>query len=109
MPEIFPVIVLWKIFVPLHVLLFTSSVEDAALTVMSEVPLNDTPLMRRALCSASAVPAFPETEPLMVCENVLAPPKVLLSVRSVDDAELSEIELPILKLMPLIVPSAPVR
>ena len=108
-PEIEPVIVAEKMLAPLHVLLLTRSVEDAAVTVMSEVPLNETPLIKREFWRAVAVPALPETEPVTVCEKVFAPPKVLLSLRSDDDAALTEMEVPILKLVPLTVPSEPSR
>ena len=37
-------------------------VPAAAATVMSDVPLKLVPLIRRAVCNAVAVPAFPLTE-----------------------------------------------
>jgi hypothetical protein len=44
---------------PLQVLLLARRVDEAAVTVMSAVPLKDTPLMERAVWSWVAVPAFP--------------------------------------------------
>jgi hypothetical protein len=41
--------------------------------VILEVPLNEVPLMVRAFWRAVAVPAFPETEPVMVLATVSAP------------------------------------
>jgi len=52
------------------------SVPAAAVTVMSAVPLNDTPLMRRAVCNAVAVPAFPVIvvwSPVLVPETDVVP------------------------------------
>ena len=47
---------------PVHELLFARSVEEAAVIVMSDVPLNDVPLMFRAVWRAVAVPALPPIE-----------------------------------------------
>ncbi len=74
---------------PEKVLLSERSVEDAAVTFIFEVPLNETPLIVRAFWSAVAVPALPETEPVIVLENVFVPANVLLSARRVDVAALS--------------------
>ncbi len=102
-------VVFEKPFVPLKKLLSVRRVEDAALSVMFAVPLNETPLMVRAFWSAVAVPALPETEPVIVCEKVLAPEKVLLLARSVVEAEPTVIEEPTLKAVPLMEPRLPVR
>ena len=71
---------------PLQVFWFASKVEDAAVMVMSAVPLNAVPLMLREFWSAVAVPALPEMEPVMVEEKVFEPLKVLLFARSVLEA-----------------------
>ena len=49
---------------------------------------------------AVAVPAFPDTLPVMVLENVLLPPKVLLFVRSVEEAAVMVLLSPRLKVVP---------
>jgi len=98
-----------NVFVPENVLLFASSVDDAAVIVMSAVPLKETPLMFRAVWSAVAVPALPEMEPVMSEEKVLEPEKVFASARSVEEAAVITIEPPALKVVPLMVPKAPAR
>ncbi len=55
-----------KVLDPLKRLLSARSVEDAALSVMFAVPLKETPLIVRAFWRAVAVPALPETAPVMV-------------------------------------------
>ena len=44
---------------PVHVLVLASNVEEAAVMVMSAVPLKEVPLMFLAVSSAVAVPALP--------------------------------------------------
>lgn len=56
---------------------------------MLEPPLNEVPFIVRAFWRRVAVPALPETEPVMVLEKVLFPLKVLLSPRRVVEAVLS--------------------
>jgi len=48
-------------------------------------------------------------EPVIVEEKVLLPEKVLESARRVEEAALMMMEFPALKVVPLIVPSAPTR
>jgi hypothetical protein len=72
-PVMEPVMVFEKVLVPLKVLLLARSVDEAAVMVMLEVPLNEVPLMVRAFWRAVAVPALPETEPVMVLATVSAP------------------------------------
>ena len=71
---------------PEKVLASPRSVEDAAVIVMSAVPLKEVPLMVRAFWSAVAVPALPEMEPVIRELKVFDPEKVLASERSVEDA-----------------------
>ena len=66
LPVIEPLIVLLKMLVPLNVLLFAKSVEEAAVTVMLEVPSKVTPLMVRPVWRAVAVEALPTSEPVSV-------------------------------------------
>ncbi len=68
-------VALAKTFPPVKVLVFARSVEDAAVMVMSAVPLKPTLLMFLDVWSAVAVPAFPEMEPVMVFAKMLLPPK----------------------------------
>ena len=77
-----------KVWRPVQLLVSASSVEDAALMVMLDEPLNETPLMVRAVWRIVAVPALPETDPVMVDEKMLDPEKVLLLARSVEEAAL---------------------
>ena len=55
-----------KLLVPENVLLLAKSVEEAAVMVMSAEPLKDTPLIARAVWRVVAVPALPETLPVIV-------------------------------------------
>ena len=71
---------------PVQIFIFESSVEEAAKIVMSAVPLKETPLMFLAVWSCVAEPAFPEMEPVIVFEKVCEPEKVLLSAKSVEEA-----------------------
>jgi hypothetical protein len=87
-PETEPVIRDEKTLFPLNALLSDRSVEEAAVIVMFDPPLNETPLMVRGVWRRDAVPAFPETEPVIRDEKMLFPEKVLLSARSVVDAPL---------------------
>ena len=68
-----------KTFEPVKRLESARSVEEAAAIVISAVPSKEMPLMARAFWSAVAVPALPETEPVMVCVKVLVPEKVLFA------------------------------
>jgi len=61
-PVIAPVMVFEKVLVPLKVLSFARSVEDAAVTVMFPVPSKDVPLIVRAVARAVAVAALPPIE-----------------------------------------------
>lgn len=67
------------------------SVEEAAVIVMLPVPSKETPLMRRALWRAAAVPALPETDPDMTEEKVLLPEKRLESESKVVDAPVNAV------------------
>ena len=58
-PETEPVIVEEKVLVPEKVLLFARSVEEAAVRVISALPLKDVPLMVRAVARVVAVAALP--------------------------------------------------
>ena len=87
-PEMEPWIVLVNLLVPEKVLVSARSVEEAALIVMLPVPSKVTPLMVRPVCSAVAVPALPETEPVMSEVKTLVPEKVLAFARSVEEAAL---------------------
>ena len=60
--------------------------DEAAVRVMLAVPSKETPLMVREVCSAVAVPALPDTDPVMSEVKVLAPENLLASARSVVDA-----------------------
>ena len=71
-----------------NLLLSERSVVEA--TVMLAVPSNETPLMVRAVCSAVAVPALPEIEPVMSEVKVFAPENLLASARSVVEATVME-------------------
>jgi hypothetical protein len=107
---------------PVNELLSVSAVDDAAVMVMSDVPLKDVPLMVRAVCSAVAVDALPVRAPTKVVNQAVEPersvvdafPKrfklvqLLRSVRSVEEAAETVIESPLLKVVPLTVPSVPV-
>jgi hypothetical protein len=64
------VVALVRVVLPVKVLLSASKVEEAAVIWMFAVPSKETPLMVRAFWRAVAVPAFPETEPVMVLETV---------------------------------------
>ena len=77
-----------KVFDPVNALLSDRSVEEAAVMVMFDPPLNDTPLIVRGVWRRDAVPAFPEIEPVIRDEKMLFPEKVLLSARIVVDAPL---------------------
>ena len=101
--ELLPV----KLLLPVKVLLLARSVEDAAVIVMSPVPLKETPLMRRPAWSAVAVPALPLTEPVIVEEKVLEPLKVLLSERSVEEAATPDPEDVAIKASPPVVLDQP--
>ena len=79
-------VMLSKMLLPEKVLLFERSVEEAAVMVMLAVPSKEVPLMVRGVWSWVAVPALPETAPVMVLEKVLLPEKVLLFERSVEEA-----------------------
>ncbi len=68
-----PVIVEPKVLVPEKVLLLASRVEEAAVIVMLAEPLNEVPLMSRAVWRMVAVPAFPVMEPVMVPATESAP------------------------------------
>jgi hypothetical protein len=59
-------VMLLKMFAPVKVLLFERSVEEAAVIVMSAEPSKEMPLMFLAVSRIVAVPAFPETEPVMI-------------------------------------------
>jgi hypothetical protein len=72
-----------KTLLPLKVLLFARSVEEAAKIVMSPVPLKETPLMRRPVWSAVAVPAFPPMESVEVLSAVTFPVAPVLLPRIV--------------------------
>ncbi len=98
-----------KRLVPVHQLLLARIVEEAAVIVMSAVPLNETLLMLRAFWSAVAVPAFPLIEPVIVFENVLVPEKVLSLARSVDDAAVTVTDPPAVTAVPLTVARVPER
>ena len=63
--------------------------EEAAKMVMSCEPLKATPLMFLVVWRIVAVPALPETEPVMVLSKVLLPVKWLVSPKSVEEAVLS--------------------
>ena len=90
-PVPFPIVVEARnILFPLNVLLSARSVEEAAVMVMFDPPLNDTPLIVRGVWRRDAVPAFPEIEPVMRDEKTLFPVKVLLSARIVVDAPLEQ-------------------
>ena len=91
-----------KVFLPVKVLLSERSVEDAALIVIFDEPLNETPLIVRAVWSAVAVPAFPLTDPVMSDEKTSLPLKVLLSLSNVEDAALMVIGAVPSKFTPLI-------
>ena len=97
-----------KILLPEKVLLSERSVEDAALIVMLLEPLNDTPLMVRAVCSVVAVPAFPVIDPLTGLLKITLPEKVSLSERMVEEAAEIVIDPPRLNELPLMVPRTPV-
>ena len=84
--RILPVSPPLKVLSPLKVFTFASSVEEAANSVMSVVPLNDTPLIRRAFWSAVAVPALPLMEPVIRDEKVFDPLKVFAFASSVEEA-----------------------
>ena len=98
-----------KLLAPEKVLLLAKSVDEAAKIVMSAEPLNDTPLMRRAVWSVVAVEALPEIEPLMVEVKVFEPEKVFEFARRVEEAAVMVILPPALNVVPLMVPSVPVR
>jgi hypothetical protein len=108
-PDTEPVIKEVKMLLPLKVLLLASSVLLAALIVMFALPLKATPLIVREVWRMVAVPAFPETEPVMRLEKMLFPLNVLLSLKSVVEADPTVIEEPTLNAVPLIVPRVPVR
>ena len=59
LPEIEPVMMFEKMFVPENVLLSPRSVEEAAVTVMSVEPSKGMPLMFLVAASLVAVPALP--------------------------------------------------
>jgi hypothetical protein len=85
-----------KVFAPEKVLLSERSVVEAM--VMFTVPLKETPLIVRAFWRAVAVPAFPETEPVMVLLKVLLPLQVLVSARRVEEAApASEVRYPLVE------------
>ena len=88
---------------PVHVLLFASNVDEAAVMTMLVLPLNETPLIVRGVCSVVAVPAFPETDPFIVCENELEPENELLSERSEEEAAVIVAEPPSPMLLPFTV------
>ena len=69
--EVVALVKFWSVF---HVFVSPRSVVDA--TVMFAVPLNETPLIVRAVWSAVAVPALPEILPVMVLVNVCVPAHV---------------------------------
>jgi hypothetical protein len=71
-----PVIVLEKVFEPEKVFELAKSVDDAAVIVMSCEPLKAVPFIFLDVWRMVAVPALPDTEPVMVCEKVCAPVKV---------------------------------
>ena len=112
-----------KVFVPENVLLFASSVDDAAVMVMSAEPLKEVPLMVRAVWSVVAVEALPVRDPTKVVNHAVVPERrvvdafakelrpvqVLLLERSVEEAAVTVTEPPALKVVPLIVPREPVR
>ena len=78
-----------KAFVPDHVLLLERIVELAAVMVISEPPLKEVPLMRRAFCKRVAVEAFPVSVAVRVERKLFVPLHVLLLARSVVLAVLS--------------------
>ena len=93
-----------KRLLPENVLLSPRSVVDA--TTIFAVPLNETPLMVRAVWRAVAVPALPETDPEIVLLKVSVPENVLLSPSNVVEATV--MVPPREKETPLIVPRMPV-
>lgn len=77
LPVILPVIVCENVLFPEKRFESVRRVEEAAVMMMFPVPSKETPLMVRALCNALAVPALPETEPVIVCEKTFEPVNVL--------------------------------
>jgi hypothetical protein len=89
-----------KVLAPENVLLLASSVDDAAVMVMSLVPSNAVPLMLRGVWRAVAVDALPVSAPMKLVNHevvpersvvvalvkVLRPVQLFLSERIVDDA-----------------------
>src|SRR5436853_44676 len=59
-----------NMFEPVKLLLLERRVDEAAVIVMFPVPSKDVPLMVRAFRRAVAVPALPDTEPVMVLATV---------------------------------------
>ena len=57
-------VMLLKMLAPVKVLLLESKVEEAAVIVMSSVPLKEAPLIFLAVSRAVAVSALPVTEPV---------------------------------------------
>ena len=117
LPVIEPVIVLENVLAPENVLSLASSVDDAAEMVMSAEPLNEVPLIVRAVCRVVAVEALPASAPTNVVnhavfpeisvevafEKVLRPVHVLLLASSVEDAAVMVISAEPLKEVPLMV------
>ena len=113
-------------------LLFARSVEEAAVMVMSALPLKDVPLMFRAVARMVAAPAVklapvpvmfvptraegvpsheaPEMENCVVeaLPKMLRPVQVLLFARRVEEAAETVIESPLEKVVPFTVPRGPV-
>ncbi len=94
---------------PVQLFAFERSVEDAAVIVMSAVPLKSVPLIFRPVWSAVAVPALPLIEPVTVELNVLLPLKVLLLARSVEDAAVTVTDPPAVTAVPFTVARVPVK
>jgi hypothetical protein len=86
LPEIEPEMVFEKVLVPLKVLLFARSVDEAAVMVMSCEPLKAVPLMFLEVWRRVAVPAFPVIEPVMVLATVRAPKLAAAAKRLVLEA-----------------------
>src|SRR3989344_2593733 len=68
--------VLENVLAPEKVLSLARSVEEAAVMVMSAVPLKEAPLMVRAVSSAVAVAALPPMERVLVAAKARAEPSL---------------------------------
>jgi hypothetical protein len=79
-------VALAKTFAPLNVLLLASKVELAAVIVMSCEPLKAVPFILREVWRIVAVPAFPVMEPVIVPDTARRPKLAEALERFVEDA-----------------------